>query len=85
MRFSSFVERIGGEGAAAWDIHARAVERQRRGDDVIILSVGDPDFDTPPAIVDAAVDALRRGRTHYMPIIGEPALTRSSVMYLPSS
>jgi len=36
--------------------------------------VGDPDFDTPPAIVDAAVRSLRQGRTHYMPIIGEPAL-----------
>lgn len=77
MRFSSFVERIGGEGAAAWDIHTRAVERQRRGDDVIVLSVGDPDFDTPSAIVDAAVDSLRRGRTHYMPIVGEPALRQA--------
>lgn len=77
MRLSSFVERIGGEGAAAWDIHTRAVERQGRGEDVIVLSVGDPDFDTPPAIVDAAVESLRQGRTHYMPIIGEPALRRA--------
>lgn len=77
MRFSSFVERIGGEGAAAWDIHTKAVERQRRGEDVIVLSVGDPDFDTPPAIVDAAIESLRQGRTHYMPIIGEPALRRA--------
>ncbi len=77
MRFSSLVERIGGEGAAAWNIHARAVERQRRGDDIIILSVGDPDFDTPAPIVDAAIDSLRQGRTHYMPIVGEPALRRA--------
>jgi arginine:pyruvate transaminase len=77
MRFSSLVERIGGEGAAAWNIHARAVERRRRGDDVIILSVGDPDFDTPVPIVDAAIDSLRRGRTHYMPIVGEPELRRT--------
>lgn len=77
MRLSSFVERIGGEGAAAWDIHTRAVERQGRGEDVIVLSVGDPDFDTPPAIVDAAVESLRQGRTHYMPIVGEPALRRA--------
>jgi arginine:pyruvate transaminase len=77
MRFSSLVERIGGEGAAAWNIHARAVERRRRGDDVIILSVGDPDFDTPVPIVDAAIDSLRRGRTHYMPIVGEPELRRA--------
>lgn len=77
MRFSSLVERIGGEGAAAWNIHARAVERRRCGDDVIILSVGDPDFDTPLPIVDAAIESLRRGRTHYMPIVGEPALRRA--------
>ncbi len=71
MRFSSLVERIGGEGAAAWDIHFQATERRRRGEDVIILSVGDPDFDTPVPIVDAAVASLRGGRTHYMPITGE--------------
>jgi len=33
--------------------------------DVISLGVGEPDFDTPPQIVEAGVDALRRGRTHY--------------------
>lgn len=77
MRFSSLVERIGGEGAAAWDVHVRAVERQRRGEDVIVLSVGDPDFDTPAQITAAAIESLRRGRTHYMPIIGEPELRRA--------
>jgi arginine:pyruvate transaminase len=77
MRFSSLVERIGGEGAAAWDIHSRAAQRRRRGDDIILLSVGDPDFDTPAPIVDAAVESLRAGRTHYMPIIGEPELRRA--------
>lgn len=74
MRFSSLVERIGGEGAAAWTIHFHATERLRRGEDVIILSVGDPDFDTPAPIVEAAVQSLRGGRTHYMPIVGEPEL-----------
>lgn len=77
MRFSSFVERIGGEGAAAWDIHTQAVERHRTGEDVILLSVGDPDFDTPPPIVAAAIESLHRGRTHYMPIVGEPALRQA--------
>ncbi len=77
MRFSSLVERVGGEGAAAWDIHTQAVERQSKGDDVILLSVGDPDFDTPAPIVAAAIESLHRGRTHYMPIIGEPALRQA--------
>jgi arginine:pyruvate transaminase len=74
MRFSSFVERIGGEGAAAWDIHFRAAQMKRRGRDVILLSVGEPDFDTPPAIVEAAAAAMRSGRTHYGEIVGEREL-----------
>lgn len=77
MRFSSFVERIGGEGAAAWGIHSRAVERKRRGDDIILLSIGDPDFDTPAPVVDAAIAALRAGRTHYTDLVGEPELRRA--------
>ncbi len=58
MRYSSFTRRIGGEGARAWEIHHRAVEAKRRGEDVIILSIGDPDFDTPDSIKQAAVAAL---------------------------
>ena len=74
MRFSSRVERVGGDGARAWEIHARAVERTRQGDDVIMLSIGDPDFDTPPAIVDSAVAGLRGGNTHYNDVVGDPDL-----------
>ena len=74
MRFSSRVEHIGGEGARAWDIHSRAVERIRQGDDIILLSIGDPDFDTPPAIVDGAIAGLRGGNTHYIDVIGDPPL-----------
>ena len=74
MRFSSLVERIGGEGARAWDIHYRAVERSRRGEDVILLSVGDPDFATPSPIVEACVTGLRGGNTHYTDMTGQPAL-----------
>jgi arginine:pyruvate transaminase len=74
MRFSSRVERIGGDGARAWEIHARAVERTRQGDDVIMLSIGDPDFETPPAIVDSAIAGLRGGNTHYNDVLGDPNL-----------
>ena len=48
MPYSALTQRIAGEGASAWNIHFRAKARQARGEDVIILSVGDPDFDTPP-------------------------------------
>ena len=70
MRFSPLVDRIGGEGAAAWEIHYRAVSDQRAGRDVIILSVGDPDFDTPAAITEATIAALKAGDTHYSDLLG---------------
>lgn len=74
MRFSPLVERIAGEGSRAWQIHFQATQRQRRGEEVIVLSVGDPDFGTPSPIVERAVEALRAGRTRYTPISGEPEL-----------
>jgi arginine:pyruvate transaminase len=78
MRFSPFVERISGQGVAAWDIHNAAFEARRCGEDVIILSVGDPDFPTPDFITDAAIQALREGDTHYTEIAGRQALRRPS-------
>jgi arginine:pyruvate transaminase len=46
-------------------MHRLATERQARGDDVIMLTIGDPDFETPPVVVDSAIASMRRGRTHY--------------------
>jgi arginine:pyruvate transaminase len=77
MRFSPFVERIAGQGVAAWDIHHAAWQAQRNGEDVIILSVGDPDFATPEFITDAAIRALKAGDTHYTDIPGHPDLRRA--------
>jgi len=59
---------------SAWRVHERALERRRAGDDVILLCIGDPDFDTPPLIFGEALGAMRAGRTHYSPPAGEPAL-----------
>ncbi len=70
MRFSPLVDRLAGEGSAAWNIHYRAVADRRAGRDVIILSVGDPDFDTPAAITEATIAALRAGDTHYSDLLG---------------
>jgi aspartate/methionine/tyrosine aminotransferase len=74
MKFSSFTDRIGGDGAAAWKIHVEAQRAQRRGEDVIVLSVGDPDFATPAPIVERAVEALRQGDTHYAEVPGRAPL-----------
>jgi arginine:pyruvate transaminase len=74
MKFSHLTERISGEGAQAWAVHFEASRRRRKGEAIIILSVGEPNFDTPPAIVAAAKDSLDRGRTHYTDVIGDPPL-----------
>src|SRR5215469_15710983 len=74
MKFSQLTERIAGEGADAWAVHYKAMRRRRAGEEIIVLSVGEPNFDTPPAIVAAAKAALDRGRTHYTDIIGDPPL-----------
>ncbi len=81
MRYASLVERIGGEGSAAWEIHERAREREARGEDVIVLSIGDPDFDTPTAITDVAIESLRAGRTHYTGSAGTRALRNNVAEY----
>lgn len=74
MRFASRTRRLEGEGADAWIVHDRAVTRLRQGENICLLSIGDPDFETPVPIRQAAVDALAAGRTHYAPSGGEPAL-----------
>lgn len=74
MKYSALVGRISGEGAAAWLTHYAAVAARERGEDVVILSVGDPDLETPPAVIERAIDQLRGGDTHYVPAAGRPAL-----------
>lgn len=74
MRYAPLVERIAGRGAAAWDTHIAARRRQEAGEDIIFLTVGDPDQDPPAAVIEATVAALRRRRTGYSAIIGYPAL-----------
>ena len=74
MHHSALTRRLDVESARVWDIHYLARERQWAGEDVILLTVGDPDFETPVAIVDEAERSLRRGRTRYGPTAGDPPL-----------
>ena len=74
MRFSSLVDRIRGEGSDAWRTHYEAAAARERGDDVIILSIGDPDINAPAAVIERAVEQLRSGDTHYTPAPGRLAL-----------
>ena len=60
--------------SATLAISDKAKQMQREGIDVISLSIGEPDFDTPPHIRDACIAALNRGETHYAPSNGIPEL-----------
>jgi arginine:pyruvate transaminase len=72
MHFPSRVSRIASKGVLPWQIHREALRRQASGQDIILLTVGDPDQAPPPAVIDATIESLRRGRTGYGPIPGYP-------------
>lgn len=69
-KFAGLTERIKGASADVWDLHYAAAAAALRGDDVIVLSAGDPDFATPPPVVERACAALRDGDTRYTPVAG---------------
>jgi aspartate/methionine/tyrosine aminotransferase len=72
--------RLGTETAFEVLNKARALERQ--GKSIIHLEIGEPDFDTPPNVVEAAVDALHSGWTHYGPSAGLPELREAIAEYV---
>ena len=76
FELTALVQRCSGPRSRAWDVTDKAAEMERRGEDIIHLGVGDPDFDTPKEIVDAATKSMTSGRTHYSPIQGEIALRK---------
>ena len=53
------------QGQKMFQVMALAKKLERQGVNVIHLEIGDPDFDSPPNVVEAACDALRDGHTHY--------------------
>ncbi|MFC6659963.1 pyridoxal phosphate-dependent aminotransferase [Deinococcus multiflagellatus] len=55
-------------------VTSRALELKRQGLDVISMSVGEPDFDTPPHIKAAAIEAIESGKTKYTAVNGIPEL-----------
>src|SRR5260221_11363681 len=77
MRFSPRVGRLAGHDAAAWSVHIEARRRREAGEDIIFLTVGDPDQDPPEAVIEATVAALRSHRTGYSAIVGYPAVRQA--------
>ena len=71
---SSRVTGLVPSGKDGWEVHFEAVTRKEAGEPIIILSVGDHDFDTPKETVEACVAAVRAGHHHYTQLSGTPAL-----------
>jgi aspartate aminotransferase len=74
------MSRLGTETAFEVLNKARALERQ--GKSIIHLEIGEPDFDTPSNVVEAGVDALHKGWTHYGPAAGLPELRQALADYV---
>jgi aspartate aminotransferase len=68
LRLAKRMKRLGTETAFEVLVRAKALEAQGR--DIVHLEIGEPDFDTPENIVEAGIDALRKGFTHYGPSNG---------------
>jgi aspartate aminotransferase len=75
MRYSSNIERL--QPSATIAVSTLAKQLAAEGRDILNLSAGEPDFDTPVFIADAAVDGIRGGQTRYTPPAGFPSLRRS--------
>ncbi|MBE3571900.1 MAG: pyridoxal phosphate-dependent aminotransferase [Moorella humiferrea] len=63
------------------DILEKAKEMEARGENIIHLEIGEPDFDTPEPIKEAARRALRDGDTHYTHSLGKPELREEIARY----
>ena len=75
LRLARRMSRLGTETAFEVLGKARALERQGRN--IVHLEIGEPDFDTPSNIVEAGVEALHKGWTHYGPSAGLPELRQA--------
>jgi aspartate aminotransferase len=71
---------LSGEGALS--VFARAQELERKGQSIIHLELGEPDFHPAASVLDAAHHALREGKDRYCPVAGVPALQEELARYL---
>ena len=80
LRLAKRMARLGTETAFEVLVKARALEA--KGRDIVHLEIGEPDFDTPGNVIDAACDALHKGYTHYGPSAGMPQLREAIAQYV---
>ncbi|UZK65266.1 pyridoxal phosphate-dependent aminotransferase [Sphingomonas sp. M1-B02] len=77
MKTSAALQRI--QPSATLAVTSRVLELKRQGIDVIGLGAGEPDFDTPDFVKDAAIEAIRQNKTRYTNVDGTPELKAAIV------
>ena len=80
MRLAERIGRLGAE--SAFDVLVKARGLEALGRSIVHLEIGEPDFPTPPHIVEAAKRALDEGWTHYGPTQGLPELREAIASYI---
>src|ERR1700732_2282000 len=80
LRLASRMSRLGTE--TAFEVLNRARQLEKQGKEIIHLEIGEPDFDTPTNVIEAGVDALHKGWTHYGPPAGLPDLRQTIADYV---
>lgn len=80
MNFAARMSRLGTE--SAFEVLARARALERQGREIVHLEIGEPDFDTPGHIKDAAKQALDAGATHYGPAAGLPEVREAIAKHI---
>ena len=80
MSFSANVEKLKPSATIAVSTLAKSLAAEGR--DIVNLSAGEPDFDTPLFIADAAVQGIKSGRTRYTPPAGLPELRQAIAAHL---
>lgn len=80
MEFAERMSRLGTE--TAFEVLAKAKQLEAEGKNIIHLEIGEPDFDTPKNICDAAIRSLNAGDTHYTPSNGIIELRKAIAKYI---
>ena len=80
MELAASMSRLGTE--TAFEVLARARALEAAGPRIVHLEIGEPDFDTPPHVGEAAIAGPRDGQTHYGPSPGLPELREACAAQL---
>ncbi|WP_417742428.1 pyridoxal phosphate-dependent aminotransferase [Salipiger sp.] len=79
MRYAAITERLRTLGGDKWAVHNAARARRDAGEDIIELTIGEPDISPAPELIERCVASLRAGRTQYSNGRGEPGLVAALV------